>query len=156
MSKKWKNFVNEGKEYDKISSRVICVDENDKILLIKRSEKSTAGAGKWDIPGGHVDERDRSLERAAQRELFEETNIFCPEEDLIYIDRDDWKNDKVYYYAFPYNLDKITLHPNPDTGFVEHSEYEWATIDQIKEYEKQELTTFPIYLLRKALEKVQN
>jgi hypothetical protein len=62
----------------------------------------------------------------------------------------------VYYYAFPYNRDKITLHPNPDTGFVEHSEYEWATIDQIKEYEKQELTTFPIYLLRKALEKVQN
>ena len=51
MSKKWKSFVNEGKEYDKISSRVICVDENDKILLIKRSEKSRTGAGKWDIPG---------------------------------------------------------------------------------------------------------
>ena len=82
--------MNEGEEYDKISSRVVGVGENSKILIIKRSEKAITGAGKWDIPGGRVDERDRSLERAAQRELFEETNIFCPEEDLIYIDRDDW------------------------------------------------------------------
>jgi len=148
--------VNEGEEYDKISSRVVCVGENSKILIIKRSEKSTTGAGKWDIPGGHVDERDRSLERAAQRELFEETNIFCPEEDLIYIGRNDWESDQIHYYTFPYNRDKIALHPNPQTGFVEHSEYEWATIDEIIAYEKQELTTFPIYLLRKALEKVQN
>jgi len=156
MSKKWRIFVKRGKDLEGLSARTICVDENSRILLIKRALGSESGAGKWDIPGGHVDEDDRSLEAAAQRELFEETNIFCPEEELIYIDRDDWKNDRVYYYTFPYNRDKITLHPNPQTGFVEHSEYEWATIDEIIAYEKQELTTFPIYLLRKALEKVQN
>ena len=156
MSKKWRIFIKRGKDLEGLAARTICVDKNSRILLIKRSEESRTGAGKWDIPGGHVDEDDRSLEAAAQRELFEETNIFYPENGLIYVGRHDWEGDKVYYYAFPYNRDKITLHPNPQTGFVEHSEYEWATIDEIIAYEKQELTTFPIYLLRKALEKVQN
>jgi 8-oxo-dGTP pyrophosphatase MutT (NUDIX family) len=155
MSKKWRIFIKRGKDLEGLAARTICVDEKNRILLIKRAPGSETGAGKWDIPGGHVDEDDSSLEAAAQRELFEETNIFYPESDLIYVGRNDWKGDKVYYYAFPYNRDKILLLPNPESGFVEHTNYEWATIDQIKEYEKQELTTFPIYLLRMALEKVQ-
>ena len=155
MSKKWRIFIKRGKDLEGLAARTICVDEKNRILLIKRAPGSETGAGKWDIPGGHVDEDDSSLEAAAQRELFEETNIFYPENDLIYVGRNDWKGDKVYYYAFPYNRDKILLLPNPESGFVEHTNYEWATIDQIKEYEKQELTTFPIYLLRMALEKVQ-
>jgi len=155
MSKKWRIFIKRGKDLEGLAARTICVDEKNRILLIKRAPGSETGAGKWDIPGGHVDEDDSSLEAAAQRELFEETNIFYPESDLIYVGRNDWKGDKVYYYAFPYNRDKILLLPNPESGFVEHTNYEWATSDQIKEYEKQELTTFPIYLLRMALEKVQ-
>ena len=155
MSKKWRIFIKRGKDLEGLAARTICVDEKNRILLIKRAPGSETGAGKWDIPGGHVDEDDSSLEAAAQRELFEETNIFYPESDLIYVGRNDWKGDKVYYYAFPYNRDKILLLPNPESGFIEHTDYEWVTIDQIKEYEKQELTTFPIYLLRMALEKVQ-
>ena len=68
MSKKWRIFVKRGKDLEGLSARTICVDENSRILLIKRAPGSESGAGKWDIPGGHVDEDDRSLEAAAQRE----------------------------------------------------------------------------------------
>ena len=76
MSKKWRIFVKRGKDLEGLAARTICVDEKNRILLIKRAPGSETGAGKWDIPGGHVDEDDSSLEAAAQRELFEETNIF--------------------------------------------------------------------------------
>jgi len=154
MSKKWKKIVKESKDIDDLSARVVCVNAEGLILIIKRSKKSRTGAGKWDIPGGHVDEGDKSIEEAAIRELYEEVNIVCSEDRLIYLGRHDWYDDKVYYYATLAKNNDVKLLPNPESGFIEHTKYKWVTIDQIKEYEKQELTTFPIYLLRMALEKV--
>ena len=156
MSKKWKKFVKENKDIEGLAARVFCINKDGCLLIIKRSKKSYSGKGKWDIPGGHVDEADESLELAALRELFEETNLVCSEKKLIYVGRDDWNGDKVYYYTYLYTHGDIKLLPNPESGFLEHTKYEWATIDDIIHYENQELTTFPIYLLRKALEKVQN
>jgi hypothetical protein len=43
------------------------------------------------------------------------------------------------------NVDK----PNPHTGDIEHDDYKWVTIEEIKEIED---TKIPIYLLEKALE----
>ena len=155
MSKKWKKFIKKTKDIGNLSARMVCVDENGRVLIIKRSKKSYSGAGMWDIPGGHVDEYDKSLEEAVIRELFEETNLICSEDDLVYLGRDDWHDDKVYYYSFLFTHGDVKLLPNPESGFLEHTKYEWATIDEIIAYEKQDLTTFPIYLLRMALERVQ-
>ena len=38
-------------------------------------------------------------------------------------------------------------------GEIEHDDYKWATIDEIKEIENTEI---PIYLLEKAVEKAKN
>ena len=43
--------------------------------------------------------------------------------------------------------------PNPHTGEVEHDDWKWATIEEIKEIENTEI---PIYLLEKAVEKAKN
>ena len=51
---------------------VVAVDESNRILLVKR--KYPPGAGKWSIPGGHL-ELGESLYEAAVRELYEETGI---------------------------------------------------------------------------------
>ena len=42
------------------------------------------------------------------------------------------------------NVDK----PNPHTGQVEHDDWKWLTIEQVKDLENSEI---PIYLLEKAL-----
>ncbi|MCD6471161.1 NUDIX hydrolase [bacterium] len=48
------------------------IDDKLKILLIQRATKPFKG--KWALPGGHVDINE-SLEKAAKRELQEETNV---------------------------------------------------------------------------------
>jgi len=155
MNKKWGILVSEAKEIENLAARVVCVGPNSTILLIKRAPETPINGGMWDIPGGHVDEDDRSLEFAACREIDEETGLIFSENELVYLGRNDWKNDVVYYYGVYSTRMDVKLLPNPESGFIEHTDYEWVTIDQIKEYEKQELTTFPIYLLRMALERVQ-
>mgnify|MGYP000057448100 CR=1 FL=1 len=51
---------------------VVAVDDSSRILLVKR--KYPPGAGKWSIPGGHL-ELGESISEAAVRELYEETGI---------------------------------------------------------------------------------
>ena len=46
--------------------------KDDKILLVKRSEKLSLEAGKWALPGGFVS-RDENVLQAAEREAREET-----------------------------------------------------------------------------------
>ena len=155
MLNKWSNFINETKGAENLAARVVCVGPNDKILVIKRAPGSPTDPNKWDIPGGPVDMSDNSFEAAAIRELFEETCLNYDEEDLTYLGRHDFQSDVVYYFGIFIPKGDVRLLPNPESGFIEHTEYEWTTIDQIKEYEKQDLTIFPIYLLRMALERVQ-
>jgi 8-oxo-dGTP pyrophosphatase MutT (NUDIX family) len=155
MLNKWDIFINESNGVENLASRVVCIGPNETILIIKRSEESITGAGKWDIPGGAVDSTDDSFEEAAIRELFEETCLNFDEEDLIYLGRHDWRRDIVYYYGIYVSEGDVRLLPNPESGVIEHTDYEWVTIDEIIQYEKQDLTIFPIYLLRMALERVQ-
>ncbi|MGB9937017.1 MAG: NUDIX hydrolase [Methanobacterium sp.] len=57
-----------------LAVRVLLVDEDDKILIIKRNTDSKTNAGKWELPGGKVDQGE-SFDQALIREVFEETNL---------------------------------------------------------------------------------
>jgi 8-oxo-dGTP diphosphatase len=54
---------------------VVTREAKPRVLLIRR--KNAPYAGRWALPGGFVD-MDESLESAARRELFEETNVKVP------------------------------------------------------------------------------
>jgi len=56
-------------------------DNDGKVLLLKRSDKNRYYLGKWQLPGGKVEDEE-TLEEAIQREVFEETGYYCSELEL--------------------------------------------------------------------------
>ena len=65
MTSKWDTYTASNRGRD--AGIVICIDKN-RFLIIRRSNIDKRG-GQWTIPGGHIDEKDRSVESGAIREL---------------------------------------------------------------------------------------
>ena len=144
----WNTFLTE-KELKTVGI-VVCLDDKQRFLIIRRS-KIDVRVGQWTIPGGHIDEEDGSIEKGAVRELFEETNLTCEVSDLSYLG--EAKPDKFYFLTKKWNGNIDIDKPNPITGLIEHDDYMWASIEDIKDIDNSEI---PIYLLEKALEMSKN
>ena len=148
MKYTWKAFLQE--EELKSVGIVACLDDKGRFLVIRRSDIDDRG-GQWTIPGGHIDEEDGSIEEGAIRELEEETGLTCSVSDLKYLGEP--KPQKYYFLTRKWSGDVDVDIPNPKTGEIEHDDYKWATVDEIKELEGNEI---PIYLLEKALDISKN
>ena len=148
LTKKWLKFLTEGEL--KTVGIVVCLNDKQQFLIIRRSNIDSR-AGQWTMPGGHIDEEDNSIEAGAIRELEEEANLSCDISDLKYLDKPS-KN-KYYYLTTNWTGDVNVNKPNPHTGEVEHDDYKWVTIEEIKDIDN---TKIPIYLLEKALEMSKN
>lgn len=144
MKFSWTRFLQE-KELKSVGI-VVCLDNKGRFLVIRRSDIDHR-AGQWTLPGGHIDEDDRSIEEGAIRELREETGLTCDMSDLEYLGEP--KPQKYYFLTKKWSGDVNVDIPNPITNEIEHDDYKWATIDEIKELEGNEI---PIYLLEKAME----
>mgnify|MGYP001161446316 CR=1 FL=1 len=143
VNKKWLDFLYEGNL--RTAGIVLCLRKDKKFLIIRRSDIDDR-AGQWTIPGGHIDESDRSIESGAVRELDEETGLLCDTRDLIYLGE---PKPKKYYFLTLNWTGTININkPNPHTGKIEHDDWKWCTIEETKEIAN---TEFPIYLLEKAL-----
>ena len=129
---------------------IVCLNDEQQFLIIRRSNIDER-AGQWTMPGGHIDDEDGSIEAGAVRELEEEANLVCKISNLRYLGK---KGKNKHYFltqkwSGSVNIDK----PNPKTNEIEHDDYKWVTIEEIKELED---TKIPIYLLEKALEMSKN
>lgn len=105
----------------------IVINEEGKILLLKRSMWEDQFQGAWVIPGGHVDPGE-DFETAAVRELKEEsgltsTNAFL---DGTYEDN----NCIIHYYRSHVNTKEQPLL----LDFKETVDYVWVTFDEIDDY----------------------
>tara|TARA_B100000886_G_C20402678_1_gene483319 strand:- start:605 stop:1069 length:465 start_codon:yes stop_codon:yes gene_type:complete len=143
LTNKWNSFLFEGEL--KTVGIIACLDDQQRFLILRRSNIDSRG-GQWTIPGGHIDEDDRSIESGAVRELDEETNLLCDTSDLIYLGEP--KPKKYYFLTQKWTGTVKVNKPNPVTGEIEHDDWKWATVDEIKQIAN---TEFPIYLLEKAL-----
>ncbi len=143
MNYKWNKFLTE-KELRTVGI-VVCLDDKQRFLILRRSNIDDR-AGSWTIPGGHIDEEDRSIESGAVRELDEETNLLCDTSDLIYLGEP--KPEKHYFLTLKWSGKVNVEKPNPKTNKVEHDDWKWASIEDIKQIANTEI---PIYLLEKAL-----
>lgn len=144
MKHTWKAFLAE-KELKTVGV-VVCLDENQRFLIIRRSDIDKR-EGQWTLPGGHIDDEDGSIEAGAVRELEEEAGLVCKTSDLVYLGMP--KDKKYYFLAKKWSGDVNINKPNPKTNEIEHDDYKWATIKEIKDIENTEI---PVYLLEKAIE----
>ena len=56
--------------------------DNDKLLVVKRSENDDLYPGAWEFPGGHLEEGE-TLKEGLKRELFEEIGFDAPFDPII-------------------------------------------------------------------------
>ncbi len=84
-------------------SSVIVVDDDDRVLLLKRADTHD-----WGLPGGLM-EPGESFEETARREVLEETGLRLDELTLLGV-----FSGKEYYYRYPHG-DEIF---NVTAGFV--------------------------------------
>ena len=141
---KWVQYLNENRLT--AAGIIVIIDDESRFLTIRRSDIDKR-SGEWTIPGGHIDEKDCTIEHGAIRELKEETNLNCEVCDLVYLGQP--KPEKFYFYAKKWNGDVDVSIPNPETNEIEHDDYKWSTLEEIKDIDNTEI---PIYLLEKALE----
>ena len=147
MNTQWEHFVGSA---ERPAGIVVCTNESDEFLIIRRSGVDER-EGQWTIPGGHIDKNDSSIEDGAIRELKEETNLVCSTSDLVFLGE---PLPQKYYFIAKKWSGKIKIDiPNPKTGEIEHDDYRWASINDIKDIEDSEI---PIYLLEKALDVLKN
>ena len=91
-------------------------NEINKILVLLKPN------GKFDIPKGRSDYRDIDSFATAQRECFEETNIFVTSSDLI--TNSFYNDDRLTVFCGVTDQDPV-LSKNPDTNKPEHVAYFW-------------------------------
>ena len=144
MKHTWKEFLTEGEL--KTVGIVVCLNNKQQFLIIRRSDIDDR-KGQWTMPGGHIDDKDGSIESGAIRELEEEANLTCSVSDLTYLGEP--KDGKHYFLTKKWSGEVSVDKPNPETDEIEHDAYKWATINDIKDIDDTEI---PIYLLEKALE----
>jgi 8-oxo-dGTP pyrophosphatase MutT (NUDIX family) len=148
MKYSWKGFLTEDEL--KTVGIVVCLNDQEQFLILQRSDIDRR-KGSWTLPGGHIDDNDGSIEAGAVRELQEEANLSCTPDDLTYIGE---PSSRKYYFLTQKWHGRVNIsQPNPHTGEIEHDDYKWATIEEIKDIDDTEI---PIYLLEKALEMVKN
>lgn len=103
--------------------------ENEKILLMKRADSKKMMPGRWEFPGGGVEE-DETPEEAALRELEEETGL----EEEMSVRGESAEIDTVHgrLRIFPFLVEtvegKIALSR-------EHTDYKWISKDELEEFD---------------------
>ena len=107
---------------------------NDKILILKRSEKVKTMKGLWSGISGVIENNEMPVERA-KIEIFEEVGINQEYITLIKTNKElcvespQYKNHQWIIFPFFFKTDKNDIKLN-----WENSEFRWINIDQLKQF----------------------
>jgi 8-oxo-dGTP diphosphatase len=103
------------------------MNDEKKILVIRRSKTDYVKPFAWETPGGAVDEKEDPLD-AAVREVQEETGVHItdvkPFHTMTVFEEDGDKVVMIFYTA-------CTADNNVTLSF-EHDQYKWVTIDEFE------------------------
>ena len=105
------------------------IEVEGSLLLVQAAPFKGKMAGKWGLPGGKLD-LGESPEKAAQRELFEETGIQIQDSILLRVGSFFLRIPEV---EFVFHIYHVPIYEKPKvTLSTEHSAYLWATQEDLK------------------------
>jgi len=105
-------------------------NNNPEILGLKALSKFRKLAGGiYDVPKGRIDGDETQIE-AAHRELFEEAGLIARR----IINKSPIVDPPLsLWIAEVYETDKVRIVNNPETGEIEHEDFKWMKIDEMKD-----------------------
>lgn len=110
-----------------IGVKVVVLNNEGKILIVRRSETDYSRPFAWETPGGALDDKEDPAEGAA-REVKEETGVdikdAVPFHTLTTFEQDGDKVVMIFYKAFAQN-------PTVALSY-EHDQYKWVTLDEFE------------------------
>lgn len=127
------------------------VENDNKILLLKRSPKKTHAQYFWDVPGGRID-GEETIDEAMKRELSEEigfTGAFTIEKVVhtyrLPFDVENKHGLLLVYYKVSADVSEVQLSE-------EHSEFRWIAKEDLPTFFEQEADTVLRGGVRQAIE----
>ena len=112
-----------------LAVRAIITDEEGKILIIKRASDSKTNPGKWELPGGKVDQGE-SFDKALLREVYEETNLKITLDNVVGASQQNLPLIRAVHIIMSGKIVEGELNLSS-----EHEGYAWEYIENLKDYE---------------------
>ena len=112
-----------------IAAHALILNEDNKVLTLRRSEANDYKPLYWDIPGGTVDVGE-TVEETLEREINEETSLIIKPIKPIYVysnlDQVPKRQTAQIIYLCKYISGKVVLNPE------EHDEFKWIDYNGLK------------------------
>lgn len=112
-----------------LAVRVLLTDEQGKILILKRSTDSKTNPGKWELPGGKVDQGE-SFDKALVREVHEETNLTIALDQVVGVSQQNLPLIRAVHIIMAGKVVEGELNLSK-----EHDGYAWEFLDNLPDYE---------------------
>lgn len=113
-------------------AKVLVKNKEDKFLVLKKSDAYEWKAGKWELPGGKIEEKlgENRLE-SARREVKDEARLKIKNlVDVVRVEVEEFKEDKPIVNCW-------ILYSDSFTGDVElseeHQEHRWVKAEEFKD-----------------------
>jgi len=115
----WRHYILEDMDSDQIR-KVILIDDENRLLIMKSSDMNEKHAGEWDLPGGHIHVGEDDIE-GLKREVKEETTLDITNPEKIH------EEGRIKFYKTSQYRGTIELSE-------EHTNHKWVTIDELDSY----------------------
>lgn len=104
------------------------IEKNGKVLIAKRITGNKEVIGKWEFPGGKVEDSETE-EQAIEREIKEEFDLVIKAEKFLINNECRYPNKSIdlRLYSCKYVNGEFKLH--------DHSEYKWVEANELLDYD---------------------
>ncbi len=122
-----KNEVQPKSRVMTLTIKAVVLNRANEVLVLRRSQANKYGIGKYDLPGGHIEENE-GLRSSILREIKEETGLDATMGEIIDVvefpeDSAQFKEEKRGLRCICYvDSDEVELSP-------EHDEFKWVPLD---------------------------